>query len=80
MKGNVGHLDALVRGILAFGCLVVAVGTYDRPLVSLGAVVVALALGATAILHTCPLYAIFHISTSHRGHEADRWRQPPHLS
>lgn len=63
MRVNVGRADAWVRGTLAAILLVVAALFSGQLIISLGAAVVALLLGGTALTHNCPLYALFGIDT-----------------
>ncbi len=63
MKANVGVKDAAVRYFIA--ALLIAIGAYlpkDNP-VSLPLIGVGVALGVTAYLKFCPLYALFRINT-----------------
>ena len=63
MKVNVGQKDAAVRYFIA--ALLIAIGAYlpkDNP-VSLPLIGVGVALGVTAYLKFCPLYALFRINT-----------------
>lgn len=63
MRVNVGRVDAWVRGTLAAILLVVAALLSGQLILSLGAAIVALLLGGTALTHNCPVYTLFGIDT-----------------
>jgi hypothetical protein len=64
MGANVGRIDSCVRGVLAIAFLIAAAVFHEFVLLSLGALLLALLLGGTAMTHNCPLYALFHLSTA----------------
>ncbi len=64
---NVGPTDAGVRALLGVMLLVVASSFSDRPLLALGAGVVALVVIGTALFRICPLYTALGADTSRRG-------------
>ncbi len=63
MQVNVGRADAWVRGTIAAILLVLAVLFSGQLILSLGAAMVALILGGTALTHNCPFYTLFGIDT-----------------
>jgi hypothetical protein len=63
MKANVGVKDAAIRYFIA--AVLIAIGTYlpkGNP-ISLVLIGVGVALGLTAYLKFCPLYALFRLNT-----------------
>lgn len=69
MQGNVGRKDALIRAMMAVVFLVTAALLNHILLLSLGAALLAIVCGGTALTHVCPLYTLFGISTrAQRSH------------
>jgi uncharacterized membrane protein YczE len=69
MQGNVGRKDAWVRATMAVVFLVIAALFNHIVVLSLGAALLAILCGGTALTHTCPLYTLFGIDTRvHRSH------------
>ena len=63
MKHNVSTVDSAIRWTLAAVFLAVSLAFNDRPLLTLLAAAAGLVMIGTALLRTCPLYALFGIST-----------------
>lgn len=60
---NVGPCDALVRGVVGLGLLLVSASLQARPLIALGVGFVALIFIGTALFRTCPLYTVLRVTT-----------------
>jgi len=60
---NVGAADAGIRALLGVVLLAVSAALSDRPLLAVGAGLVALVVLGTALFRVCPLYTILGINT-----------------
>ncbi len=67
MKKNMGSIDRAARGVVAVALVVLAVlvgfGGTGATVVSVIALFLAVVLGATALVGTCPLYTVLHRDT-----------------
>lgn len=63
---NVGATDAGLRAMLGLLLLVGSAAFNNRPLLALGAGLIALVLIGTALFRVCPLYTVFRINTCPR--------------
>lgn len=63
---NVGTTDAGIRAVLGLALLGVAASFNARPLLALGAGLVALVFIGTALFRMCPLYTLLGINTCPR--------------
>ena len=63
---NVGAADAGLRALLGVALLAVSAAVSGRPLLAVGAGLVALVVLGTALFRVCPLYTILGISTCPR--------------
>jgi len=63
---NVGTTDAAIRALLGLALLGVAASFNHRPLLALGAGLVALVFIGTALFRMCPLYTLLGIDTCPR--------------
>lgn len=63
---NVGTADAGIRAVLGLALLGVAASFNARPLLALGAGLVALVFIGTALFRMCPLYTLLGINTCPR--------------
>ena len=61
---NVGSFDSGVRAMLGIALLVASASLNTRPLLALGAGLVALVLLGTALFRVCPLYTSLGLDTS----------------
>jgi hypothetical protein len=61
---NVGWRDAGVRGFVGAALLLTAAALRDRPLAALGVGFIGLIFIGTALFRMCPVYTLFHISSS----------------
>jgi hypothetical protein len=61
---NVGRRDAGVRGFVGATLLLTAAALQDRPLAALGVGFIGLIFIGTALFRMCPVYTLFHISSS----------------
>lgn len=68
MVANVGRFDAWVRWALALVFVVVAVAFNGWIALSLVAALLALVCAATALTHSCPVYALFGLDTARSIH------------
>ena len=66
MKHNVGILDGAIRWMLAAAALAASLALPGQSVLALLAAVVGLALIATALMRTCPIYSLLGISTCPR--------------
>jgi hypothetical protein len=64
---NVGATDAGIRALLGVILLAVSSAFNNRPLLALGAAVIALVFIGTALFRVCPLYTLLRIDTSRRS-------------
>ena len=64
---NVGTTDAGIRALLGVVLLGVSSSFSTRPLLALGAAVIALVFIGTALFRVCPLYTLLRIDTSRRS-------------
>jgi hypothetical protein len=60
---NVGTTDAAIRALLGLALLGVAASFNGRPLLALGAGLVALVFIGTALFRVCPLYTLLGSNT-----------------
>ena len=67
MAGNVGRLDAVIRGSLAVVLFVAAAAVTDHIIISLGVLLCGLVIGVTALTRDCPIYRRLGIDTSKLG-------------
>jgi hypothetical protein len=63
---NVGATDAGLRAMLGVLLLGISAAFNHRPLLALGAGLIALVLIGTALFRVCPLYTVFRINTCPR--------------
>ncbi len=63
---NVGATDSGLRALLGVVLLGVSASFNDRPLLALGAGLIALVLIGTALFRVCPLYTLLRINTCSR--------------
>lgn len=63
---NVGATDAGLRALLGVVLLGISASFNNRPLVALGAGLIALVLIGTALFRMCPLYTLLGIDTCSR--------------
>lgn len=63
---TVGTADAGIRALLGLALLGVAASLNDRPLLAVGAGLVALVFLGTALFRVCPLYTLLGINTCPR--------------
>jgi len=63
---NVGATDSGLRALLGVVLLGVSASFNDRPLLALGAGLIALVLIGTALFRVCPLYTLLDINTCSR--------------
>lgn len=63
---NVGATDAGLRAMLGVLLLGISASFNNRPLLALGAGLIALVLIGTALFRVCPLYTVFRINTCAR--------------
>lgn len=66
LSKNVGTTDAGIRAVLGLALLGVAASFNARPLLALGAGLVALVFIGTALFRMCPLYTLLGINTCPR--------------
>ena len=66
MIKNVGATDAGIRALLGVVLLVVSSSFNNRPLLALGAGVLALMLIGTGLFRICPLYTMLGVDTCPR--------------
>ena len=64
---NVGSTDSGIRALLGVIVLAVSSSFSNRPLLALGAGVLALVLIGTAFFRICPLYTMLGIDTNRRS-------------
>jgi hypothetical protein len=64
---NVGAMDAGVRALLGVVLLGVSSSFNNRPLLALGAGLMALVLIGTALFRVCPLYTLLGVNTCPRS-------------
>ena len=64
---NVGSTDAGVRALLGVIALAVSSSFGNRPLLALGAGVLALVLIGTGFFRICPLYTMLGVGTNRRS-------------
>lgn len=67
MIQNVSRLDARLRAVLGLIVLAVSSSFNTRPLLALGAGVLALVLIGTALFRICPLYTLLGAGTNRRS-------------
>ena len=63
---NVGAMDAGLRALLAVVLLGISASFNNRPLLALGAGLIALVFIGTALFRMCPLYTLLGIDTCAR--------------
>lgn len=63
---NVGTTDAGIRALLGLALLGAAASFNDRPLLAVGAGLVALVFIGTALFRMCPLYTLLGLNTCPR--------------
>jgi hypothetical protein len=66
-KLNVGTVDAALRSAVAVGLGFLSVSLNVHLLISLLIAMIAMGMGASAMLHYCPLYSLLGICTRHNG-------------
>jgi hypothetical protein len=64
---NVGATDAGLRALLGVVLLGISASFNDRPLLAMGAGVIALVFIGTALFRVCPLYTLLRINTCSRS-------------
>jgi hypothetical protein len=64
---NVGATDSGVRALLGVVLLGTSASLNNRPLLALGAGLIALVFIGTALFRVCPLYTLFRINTCPRN-------------
>lgn len=64
---NVGATDAGIRALLGVILLAVSSAFNSRPLLALGAGVLALVLIGTGLFRICPLYTMLGVDTNRRS-------------
>jgi hypothetical protein len=64
---NVGAMDAGMRALLGVGLLGVSASLNNRPLLAVGAGLIALVFIGTALFRMCPLYTLLGINTCPRS-------------
>jgi hypothetical protein len=60
---NVGAVDAGIRALLGVALLAVSAALNDRPLLAVGAGLIALVFIGTALFRVCPLYTLLGVNT-----------------
>ena len=63
---NVGSMDSGIRALLGVIVLGVSSSFSNRPLLALGAGVLAMVLIGTALFRICPLYTLLGVGTNRR--------------
>jgi len=63
---NVGAVDSGVRAVLGLVLLGISASFNDRPLLAVGAGLIALVFIGTALFRICPLYTLLGINTCPR--------------
>jgi len=63
---NIGATDSALRALLGVGLLGISSAYNQRPLLALGAGMIALILIGTALFRVCPLYTLLRINTCSR--------------
>lgn len=67
MRANVGKLDRMMRLLLGWGLIVVALvsdlAVFDDAVLKYVAVAVGIVLATSGLMRTCPMYSIFGIKT-----------------
>ena len=69
---NVGAMDAGIRALLGVALLAVSAALNDRPLLAVGAGLIALVFIGTALFRVCPLYTLLGVNTCPRDVRASR--------
>ena len=64
---NVGAMDAGIRALVGVALLAVSASLNDRPLLAVGAGLIALVVIGTALFRICPLYTLLGVTTWPRG-------------
>ncbi len=64
---NVGATDSALRALLGVVLLGISASFNDRPLLAVGAGMIALVLIGTALFRVCPLYTLLRINTCPRS-------------
>jgi hypothetical protein len=64
---NVGATDSGLRALLGVVLLGISASFNDRPLLALGAGMIALILIGTALFRVCPLYTLLRVNTCHQN-------------
>jgi hypothetical protein len=64
---NVGAMDAGIRALVGVALLAVSASLNDRPLLAVGAGLIALVVIGTALFRMCPLYTLLGVTTCPRG-------------
>jgi hypothetical protein len=64
---NVGAMDAGIRALLGVVWLAASASFNNRPLLALGAGLIAMVFIGTALFRMCPLYTILGIDTCRRS-------------
>ena len=62
---NVGSTDAGIRALIGVVLLGISASFNDRPLLAVGAGMIALVFIGTALFRVCPLYTLLRINTCH---------------
>jgi hypothetical protein len=72
VNANVGAWDARIRWVLALLCFAAAIVYNTSPIIALLTALAALVFAGTALIHSCPIWRLFHIDTSQRNVPAPR--------
>ncbi len=69
---NVGAMDAGIRALLGVALLAISAALNERPLLAVGAGLIALVVIGTALFRICPLYMLLGANTCPRDVRASR--------